>query len=268
MSARVNESRLRARLPRIVGPLVIALAWEALTRTEVLDPRFFVPVTTILRTMGEMAASGVLASEVAVTLQRLGLGFAGAAIGGVVLGVATGVSRTINLLFRPIIDTIYPIPKVALLPLLIIMVGIGEPAFVLTAFMTAIFQIVISVAAGVRDVDPLLIEAGRTYGATGWRFYWRVLIPGMLPSLLHGLRIGMGMCLITVIAVEFVAANSGVGNIVHLSWQQMQVPEMYVGLVVAGLLGHLISLLFSLIERVALPWRQSRSAVMSAQTGG
>jgi ABC-type nitrate/sulfonate/bicarbonate transport system permease component len=265
----MSTAWLRRKAPQIVVPVLLALLWELATRTEVLDPRYFVPLSTIAVSLWELTVDGVLVEHVGATLQRLLLGFAIAAGGGVVLGIAAGVSRTVDMILRPLVDTLYPVPKIALLPLLIILVGIGEPAFVLTAFATAFFQIIISVTAGVRDLDPLLVEAGHNYGARGRLYYTRVLIPGILPSLLHGLRIGMGMCLITVIAVEFVAVTtSGVGYLVSLSWQQLQVPSMYAGLITAGLLGHLINLVFRALERVLLPWRAPQTALRAGQAGG
>jgi NitT/TauT family transport system permease protein len=249
---------LRDRLPVLGVPLALAVAWEVLTRT-VLDRRFFTPLTEIAATIWRLGVDGVLAEEVGATLRRLLVAFAIAAVGGVLLGVASGWWRPVALFIRPVLDTIYPTPKIALLPLLIILVGFGEAAFIATAFVTALFQITLSVAGSVRALDPTLIEAGRNFGARGHRFVLRVMLPASMPGVLGGLRLGMATCLITVIVVEFVAARSGIGHMINLAWQQLQVDRMYAGLVLAGLLGHAITLTFRGLERLLLPWRPPES---------
>lgn len=238
-------------------PVGLILAWEIATRTELLDPRFFVPLTTILSATAELAVDGVLWRELSVTLQRLVLAFGAAAVIGTILGLAAGLWRPVYLITQPLVDTLYPLPKIALLPLMIIIVGIGDTAFILTAFATAVFQVMLSLTAGVRDVQPILIEVGRNYGAHGWRFISRVLIPAMMPIMLNAMRLALGLSLITVLAVEFVAARSGLGNLVNLSWQQLQVPQMYAGILVAGLLGYAINLLFRTLDRKLMPWRHT-----------
>jgi ABC-type nitrate/sulfonate/bicarbonate transport system permease component len=238
-------------------PLGLAVAWELACRLEILDPRFFVPLTTIVATLVELLVDGTLLPELAITLRRLAVAFTAAAAAGAVVGIASGVSRSVRMLTQPIVDTIFPIPKVALLPLLIIIVGLGETAFVLTASATAFFQVTLSMRAGVGDVDPVLVEAGRNYGARGWRFLVRVLVPGMLPIFLNALRLAMGLSLITILAVEFVAARSGIGFAIKLAWQQLHVAEMYAGILVAGLLGHLINILFRTLDRRLMPWRHT-----------
>lgn len=258
---------LRDRVAVFGLPLVLAGAWELLTRAGVLDRRFFVPLTEIAATIGELARSGVLATELGATLQRLLAAFAIAAVIGVVLGVASGWWRPVSLFLRPVVDTIYPTPKIALLPLLIILVGLGETAFIATALATALFQIFLSTAASVRALDPTLIEAGRNLGARGHRFFLRLLLPGIMPGLLNGLRLGMATCLITVIVVEFVAARSGVGHLINLAWQQLQVERMYAGLVLVGLLGHAINVGFRGIERLLLPWRPRDLATVGSAAG-
>jgi ABC-type nitrate/sulfonate/bicarbonate transport system permease component len=256
----VIPAAVRDRLPVLAVPLALAAGWELATRTELLDRRYFIPLTEIAATIWRLGTAGVLTEQVGATLGRLLVAFAIAAAGGVVVGIAAGWWRPVALLIRPVVDTIYPTPKIALLPLLIILVGLGESAFIATAFATALFQITLGVAASVRALDPMLVEAGRNFGARGHRFVLRVLLPGILPGLLNGLRLGMATCLITVIVVEFVAAGSGVGHMINLAWQQLQVDTMYAGLVVAGLLGHAINLSFQGLERLLLPWRPPATA--------
>lgn len=236
-------------------PAALVVVWEVLARGGVVDARYIVPPSAVAATLLSEAASGALVAEVAITLQRLAAAFVLAVTAGVLLGFAIAASPFVAALTRPVIDTLYPTPKIALLPLLIIILGLGEAAFVATAFATAFFQITIATVAAIRHVDQQLVEAGRNFGAVGPRLYRRVLLPAAAPAIVSGLRVGIGLCLITLVAVEFVAAGSGLGHLIQLAWQQLNVDVMYAGLVVSGLLGHAISLAFRAAERRLFPWQ-------------
>lgn len=239
-------------------PVALLIVWEIATRLGLLDPRFFVPVSEIIATIARELVDGRLGTDLALTLQRLALAFALAAIAGVSIGIASGVWRTFELLIRPITDTLYPMPKIAVLPLFIIIVGRGELAYILTAFATAFFQIIISTRGAVRDVDAELIEAARNFGATGRRYVTRLLLPAIAPALLGGLRLGMATCLITLIAAEFVGAELGIGATIRRAGQQYAIDEVYAGIVLTGVLGLLITLAFRLLEPLVLPWQRAR----------
>lgn len=263
----MSPGRGRRLLQTWALPLLLVVLWEVATRTQLLDPRFFVPLTEIAATVVDLLVEGRLAGDLATTLRRLVVAFAIAAVGGVTVGIVTGSSRVAALLFRPVTDTLYPTPKIALLPLLIIIVGLGETAFTLTAFATAFFQISLSTRASVVGVDPTLVEAARTFGANGRRYVTRLLLPAIAPGLLNGLRIGMATCLITLVVVEFVAADAGLGSLIRLAGQQFAVEQIYAGLALTGVLGHLVNAVFRTIERVALPWQDTSSDAIVA-TGG
>jgi NitT/TauT family transport system permease protein len=242
-------------------PVVVLVLWEMSTRSGLLDPRFFPPLSDILVTAVDELINGRLGLDLVLTLQRLLAAFALAAVFGVAIGVASGRWRTVELLIRPITDTLYPLPKIALLPLFIIIFGRGEVAYIVTAFATGFFQIIISTRGTVRDMPTDLIEAGRNFGATGTRFFTRLLFPAIAPELLNGLRLGMATCLITLIAAEFVGAEFGLGAMIRRAGQQFAVEEVYAGIVLTGLLGLLINLAFRLVTPLVLPWqRQAQRA--------
>lgn len=244
------------RLSRWIGPVVLILIWELLTRLEILDPRFFVPFTAAAGAVIRLIVSGDIWEILAPTVRRVGIGFTIAALGGTFLGVAAGASRVFSLALRPIVDTLYPMPKISWLPLLLIFFGFGETAFVVIALATAFFQILIMVARALGDFPPLWLEAGRNFGADGYRYFTRVLIPGILPAWLQALRLGMVLALISVVVVEFVGTQSGLGNMVNLAWQQLQVERLFAGLLIAGLLGQIVSLVFAMLHRLLIPWQR------------
>jgi ABC-type nitrate/sulfonate/bicarbonate transport system, permease component len=237
-------------------PIVLVIVWEAATRMQLLDPRFFIPLGDVAVTTVDQLVNGRLGSDLLTTLSRLGLAFALAAVAGVALGVASGHWRIIEWLTRPITDTLYPLPKIAILPLFLIIVGRGELAFILTAFATAFFQIIISTRGSVRNVSPELIEAGRNFGAHRTKYFTRLLFPAIAPGLFNGLRLGLATCLITLVAAEFVGADSGLGSMVHRAGQQFAVDQIYAGLVLVGLIGLLMNLAFRALEPLLLPWQK------------
>ncbi|GAB3632294.1 ABC transporter permease [Microbacterium shaanxiense] len=237
-------------------PILILVLWEVLTRAGLLDPRFFPPLSDIIMTTVDELVNGRLGLDLVLTVQRLLVAFVLSAVLGVAIGVASGRWRTVEMLIRPVTDTLYPLPKIALLPLFIIIVGRGEVAYIITAFATAFFQIIISTRGTVRDVPTDLIEAGRSFGATGFRFFTRLLFPAIAPGLLNGLRLGMATCLITLIAAEFVGAEYGMGAAIRRAGQQFAVEEVYAGLLIVGLLGLAINLVFRLITPLVLPWQR------------
>jgi NitT/TauT family transport system permease protein len=248
-------------------PVIVLVLWEIFTRAGLLDSRFFPPLSDILTTTVDELVNGRLGLDVVLTIQRLFVAFAFAAVFGVAIGVASGRWRTVEMLVRPVTDTLYPLPKIALLPLFIIIVGRGEVAYIITAFATAFFQIIISTRGTVRDVPTDLIEAGRNFGATGVRFFTRLLFPAIAPGLLNGLRLGMATCLITLIAAEFVGAEFGIGAMIRRAGQQFAVEEIYAGILLVGVLGLLINLVFRLVTPLVVPSQRQGRRVKAGQSG-
>lgn len=220
-----------------VVPLAAIAAWELAARTALVSPRYFPPPTVIATTLGRLLTGGEFWSDALTTLARLAVAFLVAAAAGVPLGLAMGLWRPLRRIVEPPVAMLYPLPKIALLPLFLILLGVGENAFVMTAAVTAFFQIVISTAGGTAAIDPRLVEVGRNYGARGVALFRKVILPAALPAVLTGLRLGLGLALITVIAVEFVAAKSGLGHVVFRYWQMLLAAEMYAAFVLIGLMG-------------------------------
>ena len=162
--------------------------WEIFSRFGIVSPRYFPAPTTIAWALADRLVAGDLGGDLLVTLIRLAFAFALAAVPAVPLGLLMGIARPVRDLVEPYLAFIFPVPKITLLPFLMIILGVGEPAFVLTGASSAFFQIVISTLAGVQTMDPRLIEVGRNYGAHGPRLFWKVILPAALPAIFTGLR--------------------------------------------------------------------------------
>jgi ABC-type nitrate/sulfonate/bicarbonate transport system permease component len=236
-------------------PVALLALWEIASRLAVVSPRYFPAPTTIAWVLADRFVEGDLGAQSLVTLARLACAFALAAVPGVLLGLLMGIARPVRAAIEPYIAFIFPVPKITLLPFLLIILGVGEPAFVLTGATSAFFQIVISTLGGVQALDPRLLEAGRNYGAHGARLFWKVILPAALPSIFTGLRLGLGLALVSLVAVEFIAAKSGLGHLVYRHWQMLSTPEMYAAFVLVGALGLALTRGLRALQARILTWQ-------------
>ncbi len=237
-------------------PLTLLALWEVASRLAFLSPRYFPPPTAVARALADGVAAGDLGAETLVTLTRLALAFVIAAVPAVPLGLLMGMVRPIRHAVDPYIAFLFPVPKIALLPFLMILLGVGEPAFVLTGALSAFFQIVISTLAGVQTMDPRLLDVGRSYGAHGLRLFSKVILPAALPSIFTGLRLGLGLALVATVAVEFIAARSGLGHLVYRHWQMLSTTEMYGAFALVGALGLLLTRGLRALQQRMLTWQE------------
>ena len=240
----------------VVSPLVLVVAWEWASATGALREAFFPRPSTILVHLRRLALDGTLWSHTAATLTRVGWAFAAAAILGVAVGLGMGLWRRLRDGLDPVFALIYPIPSVLFLPLVSFLVPAGEVATVVTIAVTAFFLIAFTTTHGVRQIDRLIVEAAVHYGARGWRLFTAVLLPGALPHIFTGLRLGLGYALIVAVAVEIVAASRGLGALLWLSWQVLKVEDMYATFLVIAVLGAVLSYGLAAIRARLLPWVQ------------
>jgi NitT/TauT family transport system permease protein len=240
----------------VAVPLGLLALWETLVRLGVVSVRYFPPPSRIGVVLVESFAEGDLTGETLVTLGRVGLAFALAAGPAVPLGLLMGMFKPVRAAIDPYVAVLFPVPKIALLPFLMILLGVGEPAFVLTGTISAFFQITISTLAGVQTLDPRLLEVGRNYGAHGARLFTRVILPAALPAIFTGLRLGLGLALVAIVAVEFIAAKSGLGHLVYRHWQTLSTPQMYASFALVGALGLLLTRGLRALQARTLQWQQ------------
>ena len=247
---------LAERWIAVVSPLVLLAVWEWASATGVLREVFFPRPSTVLVHLGRLAADGTLSRHTAPTLVRIGWAFAVAAVLGVAVGLGMGLWRRLREGLDPVFAVIYPIPSVLFLPLVSFLVPAGEVAVVVTTAVTSFFLVAFTTTHGVRQIDRLVVEAAVHYGARGWRLFAAVLLPGALPFIFTGLRLGLGYALIVVVAVEIVAASRGLGALLWLSWQVLKVEDMYAAFFVIAFLGAVLSYGLAALRARLLPWVQ------------
>jgi NitT/TauT family transport system permease protein len=229
--------------------------WQAASHAGLADPLFLPSPLQIAHALRDLAASGELARHFAASLARIGAGWLIGATAGVVVGGLIGLSWLWRSAGLPFISALFPIPKIALLPLLILWLGIGEASKVATIALGTFFPMAISAYAGVDNVPRNLIRMAQSFNVPFGRIVLNVIIPGMLPSVLAGCRISASIALILVVAAEMIGANVGIGSLVLTAGNLMQTDKLMAGIVAISVLGLVIGTSISWLERRLLGWR-------------
>ena len=207
MQSTKRATRHREQGYRVISwlsPLLFLLVWESLVRLAILDYRFFPPPSQVVQIFGKLVQSGKLWGHLSISLMRVVAGFAIGALPAIVLGLLMGWFRVIHAIFDLLVAATYPIPKIALLPLFLIMFGLGETTKIVTIAVAVFFLVLITTVNGVHQIDPVLIQAAQSYGATGWKLFSKVILPATLPAIFTGLRLGLGVALLVIVGAEFV----------------------------------------------------------------
>jgi ABC-type nitrate/sulfonate/bicarbonate transport system permease component len=251
------SSRLLSREVTIplATTLVMLSAWEFLVHTGMLRAAFFPAPTSIAGTLLSLALGGELWLHTATTVGRLLASFLIAVIPGTAIGLAMGWWIEMRTAADPLVRLLFPIPSIAFFPLVIFYLGLSEWGLVLTAAITPFLLIAVQAAAAVETLERTLLEAGRNYGATGWRLFLRVILPAALPYLFIGYRLALGVGFIVTVAVEMIAAKHGLGGFLWHSWQILRIEEMYVGLVLIGFLGMVVTYGLEALADRLMPWQ-------------
>lgn len=248
---------LRDTLLSIATPILLLALWEISARANWIDSRFFPPPSELVVTAWEMILSGQLWEHTAPTLYRLIVGGGLGALCGVVVGMLMGTSRALHAALGPLFSALYPLPKIAIFPILLMIFGPTEMPKLLSVFVTTFFVMQISTLSGVWAIDKKMLEAGSAYGARGFDKFRFVILPGALPFVFSGLRTATGTAVVVVTAVEFTGASvTGLGYLIWNSWQLFMPQPMYVALVVIGLIGATLTFLIMRAEKLLLPWRR------------
>jgi ABC-type nitrate/sulfonate/bicarbonate transport system permease component len=250
-----RRRRLQEQLLTIGSPILLLLLWEVLVRAGLLDRRFFPAPTSIMGTFGSLIASGELAADVRDTLTRVFVGLLLGGVPGLVIGAVMGLSPLARAFVKPVVAALFPIPKIAVLPLIFLIFGLGEEAKYVSVAIGIVFLMLINTMAGVMAIDQIYFDVGKNFGANRWQFFRTVAVPGAMPGIVTGLQLSLTIALLVCVATEFVGARSGLGYLIWNSWQTFSVATMYCGLVVCALIGVLFQVIIEVLERVLIPWK-------------
>ncbi|HEY1327544.1 MAG TPA: ABC transporter permease [Casimicrobiaceae bacterium] len=216
------------------------------------------PPTAVISAAVELIGRGVLFVHVRDSIYRVLMAVGAATVLGVPLGLAMGWSRRFRAAVDPLLEFVRPIPPLAWIPLSILWFGIGDAQIVYIIFLAAFFPIVLNSMAGARDVDPYLVRAGLSLGARGRELFATVVLPAALPNIFTGVRIGLGIGWMALVAGELVAAPSGLGYMINNARTLFRSDYILLGMVLIGVLGLLLDYLMRRLERLAMPWYRGR----------
>jgi ABC-type nitrate/sulfonate/bicarbonate transport system permease component len=250
-----RRRRLQEQLLTLGSPILLLLLWEGLVRAQLLDRRFFPAPSSIVGTFGTLLASGELAADVRDTLTRVFVGLLLGGVPGLIIGAITGLSPLARAFLKPVVAALFPIPKIAMLPLIFLIFGLGEEAKYVSVSIGIVFLMLINTMAGVMAIDQIYFDVGKNFGASRWDFFRTVAVPGAMPGIVTGFQLSLTIALLVCVATEFVGAKSGLGYLIWNSWQTFSVATMYCGLVVCALLGVLFQVIVEVLERVLIPWK-------------
>jgi NitT/TauT family transport system permease protein len=233
----------------------ILFLWETVSRLNWVPPLFLPAPSQILREGWVMLKTGLIFKHVFASLSRILLGFIVACALGISVGILIGFFSIPEAIGNPVIAATFPIPKIAILPLLILWLGIGEPPKVAVIALGVFFPMVINVYTGVKNVDPILIKAALSLGSNRTRIIRKIIFPAILPMVFAGMKLGIGIALLLVVAAEMVAADAGIGFMILTAADLMETKRLMVGLVTLSLLGIFFNWLFQKLENLLIPWK-------------
>ena len=231
--------------------------WEWGAQSGMVSTLYLPPPTAVARELWSMIRSGEMWNAMAASLYRILWGFVVGTAAGIVVGLAVGVSRLFEAVLDPLIALTYPVPKIAILPLVILWLGIGEASKVAIIAIGVFFPVCINTLAGVREADPLLIKAAVSLGASRWQVLTKVVFISALPMMFAGLRLGAGMALLLVVSAEMIAASAGLGFLILHAGDLLLTRRLMAGIVVLSFLGLASTWLLRGLERLVIPWKES-----------
>ncbi|MGD6743420.1 ABC transporter permease [Streptomyces sp. BH106] len=238
----------------IAVPVVLILLWQLAASQSWIDERIYPAPSTILADGWQRAADGELWPDVWATLKRVLAGYVIGTVSGYLLGLLMGSISLVRAALEPLLDALYVVPKLALLPIFLNMFGLGEGPQIALVAATVFFFVWISTMAAVISVPTGHRDAGQVFGASPWQMFRHILLPASLPAVLVGARIAAGVAVLVIVASEQIAANDGLGHLIFDARALFQNDVMFVGIVCVAALGVLFSELVRLAGRFLTPW--------------
>ncbi|MFT4119695.1 ABC transporter permease [Bradyrhizobium sp.] len=235
-------------------PLGLLLIWQFLSATGIVSTAIVPAPSDIWEAARQLAERGELQHDILVSLRRVAIGFSIGAIGGLLFGLAVGLFEPVHDLFDRSLQMIRTIPHLALVPLMILWFGIGEEPRLILVAMGSLFPVYINTVGGIRNVDPKLVELGKSYGLGRAELVWSIILPAALQPILVGMRYALGVAWLTLVVGETIASRDGVGYLVQNARELLRIDIIVLAIVLYAIAGWLSDFITRLIERRLLRW--------------
>jgi ABC-type nitrate/sulfonate/bicarbonate transport system permease component len=248
---------------RVIGATVVAVllaSLEIAVRSGAVNAVLAPPPSVIAQRTYALIANGTVLQPLMQTLYLLFLAYFIACAIAIALGLLMGRFEAIHNLFEPVVESLRPLPKAALLPPLMMLLGLGDAMKLAVVGLAVFFPVLINTVQGVRGVDPVLINTARTFGHAPGRILRNVILPASLPFILSGMRVGLGLGLILVTTAEMMAGTGGVGYLIIDMQRSFRVQNMYAWIVILAVLGYALNVLFLKLEHRATHWASAKSS--------
>ena len=252
------KRKIKNFLVKIYSPFLVLALWEISSRYGILNPIFFPPPSLIFTDIYGLFSQGALLADITISMYRILGGLLMGGIPALILGILMGRSKSFYYFFHPLAALTYPIPKVAIIPLIILILGIGELSKLTVVAIGAFFLILLNTHHGVSNINKIYFDIAKIYDYSEvdkWRY---IILPGAMPSIFNGIKLASGMCFILVVAAEFIASASGIGYRIWISWETFQITHMFSALFVISFLGWFLNTVLEKIEKKIMPWKNTK----------
>jgi len=240
--------------------LSLLVLWELLSRVNLVNNVFFPSFSIIFKKLCQMLAMTDTWRNIGSTLLRFFMGYFLACILGIPIGILMGKIRRLFDLFEPLVEMLRPIPSAAIIPIAILFLGIDDRMKIFVIAYACLWPILINSLDGVRNIDPVLIETGKTFKLAKWRFLLKIVVPASSPQIVTGMRVSLAIALILAITVEMIAGNNGIGFFILDSERSFHFPEMYAGIILIGIIGYFMNFIFLTLSKRIMRWHEGFTA--------
>ncbi|GAB1646535.1 ABC transporter permease [Krasilnikovia sp. MM14-A1259] len=244
-----------AVVSRVAAIAVLAAVWEAFPRIGLVDATFLPPLSEVLSAWWQLVLSGELIDHARASLTRSLAGFGLAVVVAIPLGLLIGWYKPVANLLNPVLELFRNTAALALLPVFVLVLGLGETSKIAIIFYACSWPILLNTVSGVRTVDPLLIKSARSLGLGPLRLFQKVILPAAVPTIFTGIRLAGAYSILILIAAEMVGAKAGLGYLINYAQYNFAVPDMYAGIITISVIGLVVNQLLVLTERRFSTWR-------------
>ncbi|WP_291356492.1 ABC transporter permease [Acinetobacter sp. UBA3106] len=256
---RLELSWLNTIFKRTIAIVLFLLLWETLPRAGVVSPAFLPPLSTVLETAWQLYQSGQLGTHFFASIQRSIIGFVLALAIAIPLGLVIGWYKLVAETLNPLLELFRNTTALALMPLFILFLGIGEASKISLLVYACTWPILLNTITGVQTVDPLLIKSARTMGLKPYQLFRKVILPASVPTIFVGIRLAGAISILALVAVEMFGAKAGLGYLIMYSQFSFEIPQMFVGILVITLVGLSFNYILIGLEKYFTAWKHNPS---------